>query len=556
MQALKLFAVIVSFVGLTYVGAANVAYPLPGFPLPQSSFVIPEPLELPKLSAVVGITENIGKVFSVVPPACALPIDPAAIKRFNKDIHTAPGTGHGWYLCGSPECAVDLNVGKTPQEAYQAALAGVPIYATFDATVTAVTALSPGSCVTINANQGDNVMVYCHVDPSVSVGQSVTVGQQIGKLHAYIGEFGPHLHAELKFDGAWVFGDGFQGTWDNQRTTLTQCASTVPIQAQPGTPIATPERKQATHRECIGKSCVVIPGPGLDQCSINADCKTRHTTCLGNSCIIVLEPGTDECNLLDDEPCPIKSYTDCRTIDGAAQCVNVIGRGPNRCFNDDDCKPTALPAPPEPGIGPPVPIPPGPAPSCPGGTTPAQLASRLLTQHYRGNIEGTIYNGDGKYTCIDQANCVDLHYTAQGRSLAGYGNCQVSAISREVLLVMLALIENEGFSIGTYALCSDHSTYTTSGNISRHVLGKAVDIASVNGVNLNNYSALSGTLAVDQYINTLIGSCLGVDELISCGVGGREVSQLDTLSINNGVSSPGFSCDVVGNHTDHIHIGY
>lgn len=162
--------------------------------------------------------------------AGALPIDPSLVKRFNSTVHGEPNTqqDHGWAICGSGYCAVDLNVGATADEAFAVASRGVPIFSPINGTVTAAdTGGRFGNCVIIVG--GANAAALCHTVPSVSVGQTVTAGQQVATLKAYWGDFGPHLHFELKINGQWIMGDGKEGTWLNQQAALgcTEGASGV-----------------------------------------------------------------------------------------------------------------------------------------------------------------------------------------------------------------------------------------------------------------------------------------------------------------------------------------
>ncbi len=52
-----------------------------------------------------------------------------------------------------------------------------------------------------------------------------------------------------------------------------------------------------THRQCnpFTQSCIVIPGPALDQCT-GSECTLFHSVCVGNACEIALGPGTSQCN--------------------------------------------------------------------------------------------------------------------------------------------------------------------------------------------------------------------------------------------------------------------
>lgn len=161
----------------------------------------------------------------------APPIEPAVVESFNNNIHRQPGSGHGWVRCQKPQCAVDLRPGTTSCEANAKAVAGVPIASPINGIVTEIFSLAPyGDCVVITSDGGPastakDAAVLCHISPTVTLGSTVSAGQNIGKLLAYgcpAGSFGPHLHFELKTADFWVMGDGFGGTWENQLTAL-QC---------------------------------------------------------------------------------------------------------------------------------------------------------------------------------------------------------------------------------------------------------------------------------------------------------------------------------------------
>lgn len=167
----------------------------------------------------------------------------------NSSLHKAPGSGHGWVSCQDPDCAVDLRVGKTCEEAHENALRGVPVFAPFSGKVMRNRSLGSqgefGRYITITSKGLECVddpfcAVLAHIDPSVAVGDTVQAGQQVGVLTTWDcgpNVFGPHLHFELKMDNQWIVGNGgnaFDGiatvpenslyTIDrNQRTALAAC---------------------------------------------------------------------------------------------------------------------------------------------------------------------------------------------------------------------------------------------------------------------------------------------------------------------------------------------
>jgi Transglycosylase SLT domain/Peptidase family M23 len=110
-------------------------------------------------------------------------------------------------------------------------------------------------------------------------------------------------------------------------------------------------------------------------------------------------------------------------------------------------------------------------------------------------------------------------------------------IDRRVLAV-LEYLRTKGFQLTITALECGHSLMTTSGNISEHSTGDAVDIAVINGVPVTGHQG-PGTPA---------------DELI------RDVLQLQGTMHPHQVISledlPGETSFALPDHYDHVHIGY
>jgi len=106
------------------------------------------------------------------------------------------------------------------------------------------------------------------------------------------------------------------------------------------------------------------------------------------------------------------------------------------------------------------------------------------------------------------------------------------------LLATVAYLSEQGFSLTvTSMLCGRHGSITTSGNVSYHSFGTAIDIAAINGVPvLGNQGP--GTL-VDELLKAVLRlqGTLTPDELIS----------LEELG------GPSFA---MGDHADHVHIGW
>jgi len=110
-------------------------------------------------------------------------------------------------------------------------------------------------------------------------------------------------------------------------------------------------------------------------------------------------------------------------------------------------------------------------------------------------------------------------------------------IDRRVLATM-AYLSERGFRLTiTSMLCGRHGSITTSGNVSNHGFGNAIDIALVNGIPiLGNQGPGSITNTVVKEVMRLQGTMVP-DELIS----------LEALG------GPSFA---MGDHADHIHVGF
>jgi murein DD-endopeptidase MepM/ murein hydrolase activator NlpD len=106
------------------------------------------------------------------------------------------------------------------------------------------------------------------------------------------------------------------------------------------------------------------------------------------------------------------------------------------------------------------------------------------------------------------------------------------------ILGTLAYLSEQGFQLRiTSMLCGRHGSITTSGNISNHSFGGAVDIAMINGVPvLGNQGPGTLTHELLKAVLRLQGTMVP-DELIS----------LESLG------GPSFA---MGDHADHVHIGY
>jgi len=110
-------------------------------------------------------------------------------------------------------------------------------------------------------------------------------------------------------------------------------------------------------------------------------------------------------------------------------------------------------------------------------------------------------------------------------------------IDRRVLAVLEYLVAS-GFRLRISALECGHSTYTTSGNVSEHSTGDAVDIAEIDGVPVTGHQG-PGTLT-DALIKTVLR--------LQGPMHPHQVISLEDL--------PGETSFAQPDHYDHVHIGY
>jgi len=119
----------------------------------------------------------------------------------------------------------------------------------------------------------------------------------------------------------------------------------------------------------------------------------------------------------------------------------------------------------------------------------------------------------------------------------GREDIAAGAIDRRVL-AMLEYLRSKGFELTITSLSCGHGFLTTSGNVSEHTTGDAVDIAVINGVPVTGHQG-PGTMT---------------DELI------RDVLQLQGTMHPHQVISledmPGATSFAMADHYDHVHVGY
>jgi len=110
-------------------------------------------------------------------------------------------------------------------------------------------------------------------------------------------------------------------------------------------------------------------------------------------------------------------------------------------------------------------------------------------------------------------------------------------IDRRVL-AMLEYLRAKGFELGVTSLKCGHGIFTTSGNVSEHSTGDAVDIATING------QPVLGNQGPGTPTNELIAEILRLQ-------GTMHPHQVISLE-----DFPGETSFAAGDHADHVHVGY
>jgi hypothetical protein len=154
--------------------------------------------------------------------------------------------------------------------------------------------------------------------------------------------------------------------------------------------------------------------------------------------------------------------------------------------------------------------------------------------------------GQGKYHSDNPGDIVDLKATAAGKAVRSQSG-QLVHVDERVLRVLIHLIE-QGHTIGTFAICSDHHDDGPHG----HAGGLAVDISSIDGHSIASSSARAAVLAVNRKLHD--AGALKPRQLISGGVGNVRDSEISALSLPAADSF--FGTSTMLDHCNHIHVGY
>jgi hypothetical protein len=155
------------------------------------------------------------------------------------------------------------------------------------------------------------------------------------------------------------------------------------------------------------------------------------------------------------------------------------------------------------------------------------------------------FQAQGRYHADNPGDLSDIQATAGGRAVRSQSG-QMVDIDARVMQVLVHLIEN-GHTIGTFAICSDHHDDGPHG----HAGGRAVDISTIDGHSIASASARAVVMQVDKQLHN--AGALVPRQLITGGVGNMIDQTIEGLTI----PSPAFySPETMKEHTNHIHIGY
>lgn len=118
----------------------------------------------------------------------------------------------------------------------------------------------------------------------------------------------------------------------------------------------------------------------------------------------------------------------------------------------------------------------------------------------------------------------------------GRDDIRAGQIDRRVL-ALLAFLDSEGMHPTVTSLISGHGYYTSSGNVSHHTTGTAVDIAAINGKSMVENNKPGGLMEdAVRKIMTLQGVLHPAQIISLFDIGGSTVA--------------------MGDHADHIHVGF
>ncbi len=155
----------------------------------------------------------------------------------------------------------------------------------------------------------------------------------------------------------------------------------------------------------------------------------------------------------------------------------------------------------------------------------------------------------GKYHDDRGTELIQIQETAAGHAvwspLGGYVH-----LDERILQALVWLIRDKGFTLGTFAMCTDHPYDGPHG----HAGGHAVDISSIDGISVTAPLSRSKpkVLALLKALHAA-PSHLKPWQLISGGCANVLVSECEALTIP---SAAFYGSTTMHEHTNHVHLGY
>lgn len=182
--------------------------------------------------------------------------------------------------------------------------------------------------------------------------------------------------------------------------------------------------------------------------------------------------------------------------------------------------------------------------SAPGGGIPGTDQAELLKQIKTFVDEGKI--------SFEQSNDREGMTNGTGQVLRDDGT--MITIDTQVLRFYVYIV-GQGYTISVSSMVGHHDKYSSSGYISRHWDGYAIDIDGINGQDVINPAAHDVTIKFMQMLNGLVGQDIVPSQLL-CAGNGSVNPEVDSLSMDKGQKAAGFTTKYVGDHTNHVHVGY
>lgn len=155
---------------------------------------------------------------------------------------------------------------------------------------------------------------------------------------------------------------------------------------------------------------------------------------------------------------------------------------------------------------------------------------------------------DGSYTADNPGDLRDITATADGKPVWSQAGRWIHIDARPLRLLCW-LIEDQGVTVGTFALCSDHHDDGPNG----HAGGLAVDLSTLNGFSVASSGARPVTLDVAKMLRSA-PNLLRPRQLICGGYGNHRDTDISNCSIPAADSFYGSA--VMAQHTNHLHCGY